>query len=71
MLIFEEQLCMSKMDFIFDTYQAQINSGQYSSDLYRAAIQRRGYILTWIIILFVYSADTIAEGKLLISPFLR
>ncbi len=31
-----------------------------------AAIQRRGSILAWIIILSVYGADTIAEVKLLI-----
>jgi hypothetical protein len=37
----------------------------------RAAIQRRGFILAWIVILSVYGADTIAEVKLLISPFLR
>jgi hypothetical protein len=37
----------------------------------RAAIQRRGSILAWIVILSVYGADTIAEAKLLISPFLR
>jgi hypothetical protein len=35
-----------------------------------AGIQRRGSILTWIVILSVYGADTIAEVKLLISPFL-
>ncbi len=39
--------------------------------LARADIQRRGSILIWIVILSVYGADTIAEGKLLISPFLR
>jgi hypothetical protein len=37
----------------------------------RADHQRRGSILTWIVILSVYGADTIAEVKLLISPFLR
>jgi hypothetical protein len=36
-----------------------------------AAIQRRGSILAWIVILSVYGADTIAEAKLLISHFLR
>jgi dipeptidyl aminopeptidase/acylaminoacyl peptidase len=36
----------------------------------RAAIQRRCSILAWILILYVYGADTIAEVKLLISPFL-
>jgi hypothetical protein len=36
-----------------------------------ADIQRRGSILAWIVILSVYGADTIAEVKLLISPFLR
>jgi hypothetical protein len=36
----------------------------------RAYIQRQGSILTWIVILSVYGADTIAEVKLLISPFL-
>jgi hypothetical protein len=36
-----------------------------------AAIQRRGSILAWIVILSVYGANTIAEVKLLISPFLR
>jgi hypothetical protein len=36
----------------------------------RADIQRRGSILAWIVILFVYGAGTIAEVKLLISPFL-
>jgi hypothetical protein len=36
-----------------------------------AAIQRRGSILAWIVILSVYGADIIAEVKLLISPFLR
>jgi hypothetical protein len=36
-----------------------------------AAIQTRGSILAWIVILSVYGADTIAEVKLLISPFLR
>ncbi len=36
-----------------------------------ADIQRRGSILVWIVILSVYGADTIAEVKLLISPFLR
>jgi hypothetical protein len=41
------------------------------SFLYRADIQRRGSILTWVIILYVYGADTIVEVKLLISPFLR
>jgi hypothetical protein len=35
--------------------------------LYRAEIQRRA----WIVILSVYGADTNAEVKLLISPFLR
>jgi hypothetical protein len=35
-----------------------------------ADIQRRGSILAWIIILSVYGADTIAETKSLISPFL-
>ncbi len=34
-------------------------------------IQRQSSILTWIVILSVYGADTIAEVKLLISPFLR
>ncbi len=37
----------------------------------RADIQRQGSILAWIVILSVYGADTIAEVKLLISPFLR
>ncbi len=37
----------------------------------RADIQRRGTILAWIVIMSVYDADTIAEVKLLISPFLR
>jgi hypothetical protein len=37
--------------------------------VYRAAIQRRGSILAWIVILSIYGADTIAEVKLLISPF--
>jgi hypothetical protein len=37
----------------------------------RTAIQRRGSILAWIVILSVYGADTIAEVKLLISPFLH
>jgi hypothetical protein len=37
----------------------------------RAAIQRRGSILAWIVILSVYGTDRIAEVKLLISPFLR
>jgi hypothetical protein len=37
----------------------------------RAAIQRRGSILAWIVILSVYGADTIAEVKLLIPPLLR
>ncbi len=36
-----------------------------------AAIQRRGSILAWIVTLSVYGAGTIAEVKLLISPFLR
>ncbi len=36
-----------------------------------AAIQRRGSIWAWIVILSVYGADTIAEVMLLISPFLR
>jgi hypothetical protein len=36
-----------------------------------ACIQRRGSILAWIGTLSVYGADTIAEVKLLISPFLR
>ncbi len=36
---------------------------------HRAAIQERGSILAWIVILSVYGADTIAETKLLISPF--
>ncbi len=36
----------------------------------RAAFQRRGSILAWIDFVF-YGADTIAEVKLLISPFLR
>ncbi len=36
-----------------------------------ADIQRRGSILTLIVILSVYGADTIAEVKLLISPFLH
>ncbi len=36
-----------------------------------ADIQRRGSILTWTVILSVYGADTNAEVKLLISPFLR
>jgi hypothetical protein len=35
----------------------------------KACIQRRGSILAWIIILSFYGADTIAEVKLLISPF--
>jgi hypothetical protein len=30
-----------------------------------------GSILTWSVSLSVYGADPIAEGKLLISPFLR
>ncbi len=38
---------------------------------YWADIQRQGSILAWIVILSVYGADTIAEVKLLISPFLR
>jgi hypothetical protein len=38
---------------------------------YWADIQRQGSILVWIVILSVYGADTIAEVKLLISPFLR
>jgi hypothetical protein len=33
-------------------------------------IHRRGSISAWIVILSVYGADTIAEVKLLISPFL-
>ena len=37
----------------------------------RAYIQKRGSILAWIVILSVYGADTIAEARLLISPFLR
>ncbi len=37
----------------------------------RADIQGHGSILAWIVILSVYGADTIAEVKLLISPFLR
>jgi hypothetical protein len=36
-----------------------------------ADIQRRVSILAWIVILFVYGSNTIAEVKLLISPFLR
>ncbi len=36
-----------------------------------AAFQRRGSILAWIVILSDYGADTIAEVKLLITPFLR
>jgi hypothetical protein len=46
----------------------------YNVQLYilvRAYIQRRGSILAHIVILSVYGADTIAEVKLLISPFLR
>ncbi len=35
-----------------------------------AAIQRQGSILAWIVILSVYGADTIAEVKYLLSPFL-
>ncbi len=35
----------------------------------RADIQRRGSLLTWIVILSVYGGETIAEVKLLISPF--
>ncbi len=42
-----------------------------SFDTNWAAIQKRGSILTWIVILSVYGADTIAEVKLQISPFLR
>jgi hypothetical protein len=39
------------------------------SQLFRAAIQKRGSILlTWIVILSVYGADTQLQ---LISPFLR
>ncbi len=38
---------------------------------FRADIQRRCSILAWIVILSVYGVDTIAETKLLISPFLR
>jgi hypothetical protein len=38
---------------------------------FRADIQRRGSKLAWIVILSVYGADTVAETKLLISPFLR
>jgi hypothetical protein len=34
-----------------------------------AAFQRLGSILAWIVILSVYGAATIAEVKLLISPF--
>ncbi len=37
----------------------------------RASIQRRRFVLARIVILSVYGADTIAEVKLLISPFLR
>jgi hypothetical protein len=36
-----------------------------------ADIQRRGSILAWIVTLSVYGAETIAEVKLLIPPFLR
>jgi hypothetical protein len=36
-----------------------------------ADIQRLGSILAWIVILSVYGADTIAEVKLSISPFMR
>ncbi len=36
-----------------------------------AAIQRRSSILAWIVILSVYGANTNAEVRLLISPFLR
>jgi hypothetical protein len=43
----------------------------YISQLARANFQKRGFILAWIVILSVYGADTIAEVKLLISPFLR
>jgi hypothetical protein len=39
--------------------------------LFWADIQRRGSILTWIVILSVYGADTMAEVRLLVSPFLR
>jgi hypothetical protein len=35
------------------------------------AIQRRGSILAWTVILSVYGADTITEVKLLISPLLH
>ncbi len=37
----------------------------------RADIQRLGSILEWIVIFSVNGADSIAEVKLLISPFLR
>ncbi len=36
---------------------------KYLSPQYRADIQRRGSILTWIVILSVYCADVIAEVK--------
>jgi len=39
--------------------------------LHWADIQRRGSILAWVVILSVQGADTIAEVKLMISPFLR
>ncbi len=35
----------------------------------RAAIQRRGSILAWIVILSVYGADTIASQVIDFSPF--
>ena len=42
-----------------------------SLSVFRTAIQRRGSILVWIVILSIYGTDTIAEVELLISLFLR
>jgi hypothetical protein len=49
-----------------------IGGAQFNeASIFWADIQRWGSVLTWIVILSVFGADTIAEVKLLISPFLR
>ncbi len=76
-----QRISRNTVPFIYILYHAMAvqilksngdeSSGPYvATGQYWADIQRRDSILTWIVIFSVYGADTIAEVKLLISPFL-